>query len=295
MCSPAFNVGLQFLRILDHAHDLVILVAAGRLGHTDGAAAFLDDGAGVNRFTRSLGYGDRFSGQRGLVHHAVAFQNDTVQGNQVSGLHEDPVIRLYLTDGDENLCPVAGEHPDLIHVQGHGFGQIVHRLLVRPFVDEFPDAKQEGHLTCRTVIAAQQADPDGNGVQHLYIKSPVQETAESAPEPRQCLDDGQHLANFHGQKQLSQRTEDKLAGHPVFIFMLKGTCRTVRNRQFRHPVVIKRRKSPENAFAFRTLFGHVRGIKTIADYRICGSLIDFHFDDAGDAFQILLEPVGFGQ
>ena len=166
---------------------------------------------------------------------------------------------------------------------------------MRPFVNEFPDAEQEGHLARRTVIAAQQTDADGDGVQHLDIQPPVQKAAESAPEPRQRLDNGQHLTDFHRQKELSHRTKDKLARHPVFIFMLKSARGAVRNRQLRHPVVIKRRKSPENAFAFRTLFGLLRRIKAIADHRIRGPLIDSDLDDAGDALQIRLESVGFRQ
>ena len=117
------------------------------MGHAQDAAAFLHHAARVDGGAGPLGHGDGFPGEGGLVEHHVPLLQDAVQRQDMAGVDDDPVSGLHLRERDQYLCAVLREKPDLVHLQGHASGQIVHGFLVGPVVQRFPQGEQEAHGT----------------------------------------------------------------------------------------------------------------------------------------------------
>ena len=177
--GPALGSGLQLFRLLDHGDDLVIAAGAGVLAHQQDALALLHHGAGVDGGAGALGHGDGLAGEGGLVHGDLPLVHHAVQGDHAAGADADAVAGLDLGEGDQDLVPAGGLQPDPVDVQGHAAGQVVHRALVGPLLQQLAQAQQEHDRAGGAEVPADQGDADGQAVQQLHMHLAADEAAQA--------------------------------------------------------------------------------------------------------------------
>lgn len=162
----------QLFRLLDHLHDAVVASSAGGLFHADNALALFGHGPGVHIAARPLGNGHGLARHRRLVHHSLACDHLAVQGNHIARAHHHPVPGLNVGDGGQYLR-VVHLQPHLVNVQGHGPGQVGHRLLVGPLLQNFAQPQHEHHGPGGVEVAPEHGHRHGGGVQHGNGQLPV--------------------------------------------------------------------------------------------------------------------------
>ena len=184
------------------------------MGHAQDAAALLYHAARVDGSARPLGHGDGFPRERCLIEHHVPLLQDPVQRQNMAGVDDDPVSGLHLRERDQYLCAVLREKPDLVHLQGHAPGQIVHGFFVRPIVQRFPQGEQKAHGARGGEVPGQKRGADGHAVQHLHGQLAPQKRLRGKPQAGHGADGIDDLAQRGGEKQLfpivPQHLEDQL-------------------------------------------------------------------------------------
>ena len=234
------RAGLQFLGLLNHAYDTVIAVLSGRTGHPHDTVSFLHDAACVNGRAGSLGDGYRFSGQGGLVEHDVPVLEDAVEREHMPGVDNDPVARADLRKRNEDLRAIIAELPDLIHLQGHASGQIIHGFLVCPFVNGLAELQQETHRTCRREVSRQQRNTERNAVEHIHRQFSAQQRFCSAPDPRQSMTGVEHAPHRGRQIKLFQIMPQHLKNKLFLVGAVHGAALTACNLNLRCREVVRK-------------------------------------------------------
>ena len=83
-----------------------------------------------------------------------------------------------------STSPCAVRSQNSVHVEGHGPGEIIHRLFPGPFLQQFAHFQQKHHHPGGAEISAAGRNRDGQRVQKLHLDGSVQEAAESPPDKR---------------------------------------------------------------------------------------------------------------
>ena len=171
------------LRLLNHLNNLVVSALTGGLLHLQYTFAFLYYGPGIDCAAGVFGHRDGLAGEGRLVDSDFTLQHQAVQRNDAAGADDYGIPRLDPGDGNQNFALRCAQ-PDTVHVEGHGPGEIIHRLFPGPFLQQFAHFQQKHHHPGGAEISAAGRNRDGQRVQKLHLDGSVQEAAESPPDKR---------------------------------------------------------------------------------------------------------------
>ena len=191
--------GLQLLGFFDHLHDAVVAAAAHLFADRDLDLALLDHGPGVGVAARLLPDGKGFPGHGRLVHAGCAAGHFSVQRDHGAHADDDGVPHFYLTDRRQHLLPVLCPGPDLIHIEGHGPGKIIHGFLVGPLLQQFSDLQHEHDGVRRREFIPGDGDGDRRRVQDRDLQLSPDKASEAPlqvsgglPKDQDCPDRCRH-------------------------------------------------------------------------------------------------------
>ena len=212
-----FGVGLELLRLLDHADDLVVFAAAGGLGHFNDRVAFFHDSAGVDVSARRLGDRHRFAGHGGLVDGDIAFHDFAVQRNDVGGAHQNLVAGLDRSHVCQNIAAFTSQ-PYPIDLQRHGARQIIDRLAVGPFLQDLADPQKEHDRRRGAVVAAQDGSGDRAGVEDRHFKPASGEAVKSFCDKAEAITGNPYSAQETREEERAE-TVSQNGQHELFLVM----------------------------------------------------------------------------
>ena len=164
----ALSLRLHLLRLLDHVNDLVIAALAGGLLYLQHTFALLYHGAGIDRAAGALGYRDGFSGKGRLVDSDLPLQHQTIHGDDAAGADDYCIPRLDLGHRNQHFA-LGCAQPDPVHIQRHTPGQIRHRFLPCPLLQQLTHLQQEHDGAGGIKVAPERRDGNGQGIQQLHL------------------------------------------------------------------------------------------------------------------------------
>ena len=226
----ALRSTLQLLGLLDHGNDLVVAALAGGLCDLDHAVAFLDDRAGVNLRTRTLCNRHGFSGKRRLIDHDFAFNNLTVQRDNVAHANQNTITDSDIGQRYKHLC-VIGLEPYSFYVERHAACQIVNRLFMRPLLEQLANIQQEHNRACRGEVPAYHRNTDGQRVEQLNLQLSVNQALEAAAEERQRQPDRACNLQRRWQEQRAGKLRNNLADQLFLILTVERTAAVGRRQR----------------------------------------------------------------
>ena len=221
--------GFQLLGLLDHPDDAVVAAAALHLLNRHHALALLGHCSGVYRTAGALDHGHGLAGDGGLIHHGLAADHLTVQRDKAAGADQYPVAQLHVTDGNQYLR-IAPLQPYLVHIQGHGPGQIGHRLLVGPLLQNFAQPQHEHDGAGGGEVAPNHRDGDGGGVQHRHGELAVPQGRQPLPDVLHGAVQGHGRGDGGGEEQLGEDTAHHRHGQLVLELPVQSTGGVLRHQ-----------------------------------------------------------------
>ena len=215
MLSLALKTGLQFLSILDHSCNLLITAGTTNCFYSYNSLALFYNRTCVYGISFCFSHWNRFTSQRSLVYHSLAFCDHTVEWDHISHMYYNHVTSLDFFCINQYLCTFTAQ-PYLACIQGHGTGQIIHRFLVRPLLKQFSDSQKEHNRTGCGEIASENRNTDCSCVKNRNLNFTLPECLNPQPDifHRHCsgIDCGQWI----WQKQLTSVMENNF----IYQFLL---------------------------------------------------------------------------
>ena len=176
----ALGLRLHLLRLLDHVNDLVIAALAGGLLYLQHTFALLYHGAGIDRAAGALGYRDGLPGEGRLVDGDFPLQHQTVHRHDAAGADDHGVPRLDLGHRNQHLA-LGRAQPDPVHIQRHTPGQIRHRFLPCPLLQQFTYLQQEHDHSGGSKVPSAGGNGNRQGIQQLHLDAAAQQAVQSSP------------------------------------------------------------------------------------------------------------------
>ena len=183
--------------------DLVIAALAGGLLHFQHTFALLYHGAGIDRAAGALGYRDGLSGEGCLIDSDLPLQHQTIHGDDAAGTDDYRIPRLDLGHRDQHLA-LGRAQPDPVHIQRHTPGQIRHRFLPCPLLQQFTYLQQEHDHSGGSKVPSAGGNGNRQGIQQLHLDAAAQQAAQAPPHK------GDHVPENAGNPQW--RREEQGAG-----------------------------------------------------------------------------------
>ena len=279
---PILCRGFQLLRLLNHMDDAVITAAARGLVHADDALARLHDRPGVDIAAHALVHRHCLAGHGGLVDHALALGHAAVQRNHPAGADHDAVAGPDIFHWHQHIR-LAGTHPDLIDVQGHGVRQVGHGLLVRPLLQNLAQAEHEHHRARGVEVAAQHGDRHRRGIQHRDRELPMAKRPEPLADIMDGPEHGDGRRHRRGQEQLRRRPAQDRENQLVLELPVQLPGRVLRHQTVR----LRARKGKARQRAHQRL-----AAAPVDNRRVAGAVVDRHALHAVQRLQLVLQQIG---
>ena len=275
--------GFQLFGLLNHLHNAVIPAAAGGLIHPDDAFALFHHRACIDTAAGAFGHRERLTGDGCLIHRGFAFRHLSVQRNHAAGADYNAVPGLHIPDGHQYLG-VIDLHPDLVHIQGHGAGQIRHGLLMSPVIQNFANPQHEHNGTGGIEIPPHHGYGDGGGVQHGYGQAAVEQSLQPRPDVSDGAESGNDGPEGSRQEQLAACPAQDGEHQPVLKFPVQFPGTVIR-RQFLRLFVGEYRQRMKHRFP----------AAGVADDGVAGAVINPGGLGTGLLFQVSLQNVRLTQ
>ena len=201
--SLALSLRLHLLRLLNHVNDLVIAALTGGLLHLQHTLTLLHHSAGIDCASGALGYRDGLAGEGRLIDGDLPLQHQAVHGDDASGADDYRIPRLDLGHRNQHFA-LGCAQPDPVHIQRHAPGQIRHRFLPCPLLQQLTHLQQEHDGAGGIKVAPERRDGNGQGVQQFHLDAAAQQAAHAPPHK------GDHVPEYAGKAQ--RRREKQGAG-----------------------------------------------------------------------------------
>ena len=184
-------------------NDLVIAALTGGLLHLQHTLTLLHHSAGIDCASGALGYRDGLAGEGRLIDGDLPLQHQTVHGDDASGADDYRIPRLDLGHRNQHFA-LGCAQPDPVHIQRHAPGQIRHRFLPCPLLQQLTHLQQEHDGAGGIKVAPERRDGNGQGVQQFHLDAAAQQAAHAPPHK------GDHVPEYAGKAQ--RRREKQGAG-----------------------------------------------------------------------------------
>ena len=163
----------------------------------------------------------------------------------------------------------------------HALGKIIHRLLVRPLLEQVTYPQQEDRRAGRGKIPAQQRDRDRSRIQHRDLDLFLCQCADPPVNVGDCPDHCPCGRERCRQKQLRDQACGQHIEQFAVVFALQCTARVLRQCDFRRAIVIGRERPQHDILPAR-----------IPDDGITGPLVDLCLLHALYLLQVILQMIG---
>ena len=178
--------------------------------------ALLYHGAGIDRAAGALGYRDGFSGKGRLVDSDLPLQHQTIHGDDAAGADDYRIPRLDLGHRDQHFA-LGRAQPDPVHIQRHTPGQIRHRFLPCPLLQQLAHLQQKHDHSGGSKVSSAGGNGNRQGIQQFHLDAAAQQAAQSSPHK------GDHVPENAGNPQWRREKQGAggLAHHLCHQLLLK--------------------------------------------------------------------------